>query len=112
MNSALSEASDTLTFRMGCIHSQSLVLSKREVDNKYEEIRHLDSGTYGRVYLAKDRRTSEEVAIKYISREDINKYVRAEVLNLSICRHPQVIAFKEVRHLPILISTEMAAFST
>ncbi len=83
---------------MGCIYSQDVpVLSEQQVNDKYEHIKHLDSGTYGRVYLAKDKRTSTQVAIKYISREDVNKYVRAEVLNLSICRHPQVIQFLEVR---------------
>ena len=88
---------------MGCSHSQDLTLSEREVNSKYEHIRHLDSGTYGRVYLAKDKRTCQEVAIKYISRKDINKYVRAEVINLSICRHPQVIEFREV-WLPFSLS--------
>ena len=89
---------------MGCASSQDYVLSEKQVDCKYEHIRHIDSGTYGRVILARNRRTSSEVAIKYIPREEINKYVRAEVLNLSMCRHPQIIQFREasfcVPHLP------------
>lgn len=74
-------------------------MTEAQVQLKYETKRHLDTGTYGTVFLARDRASAEDVAIKYISRKQINKYVEAEVLNFSICRHPQIIQFREVSSL-------------
>lgn len=64
---------------------------------KYRRVKDLNSGTYGRVQLAIDRTTNEQVAIKLIERgSNITKYVERELLNHSHLLHPHIVQFREV----------------
>eukprot|EP00798_Chlamydomonas_sp_ICE-L_P021897 gene21897-28937_t len=65
-------------------------------NQKYEKIRDLGSGSFGLVVQARNKITGADVAIKFIERGRVNKYVVAEVLNHRQLCHPRVIQFKEV----------------
>lgn len=66
-------------------------------DSSYEVLRNLNSGTFGFVVLAHDKRSKENVAIKFLERgEKITKYVEREILNHRVLNHPHIIKFKEV----------------
>lgn len=59
---------------------------------KYRRVRDINSGTYGRVQLAVDRTTNEQVAIKLMERGDkITKYVERELINHSHLLHPHIV---------------------
>ena len=71
----------------------------------FRSVRQLSSGSFGFVYLAAHRLTGEVVAIKFLERDRIGKYLLNEVLNhrqLSSRSshtgdphsHPHVIEFK------------------
>jgi len=75
---------------------------------RYETIQYLNSGTFGFVQLCKDKRTGEQVAIKFMQRGDrITKHVEREILNHRILNHPHIVKFKEVfltpQHLAIVM---------
>jgi serine/threonine-protein kinase SRK2 len=65
---------------------------------KYQYVSTLGKGAFGFVQLAKNTHieSQELVAIKFLRRTDVNKYVEAEIVNHSLLRHPHVIHFKEV----------------
>lgn len=54
------------------------------------------AGAFGQVYHCRDLRTGGDVAIKTILRGEqmLMKYVRFEVQNHIILRHPNVVDFK------------------
>lgn len=56
----------------------------------------LGQGTFGFVQLAENVEDGQSVAIKFIKRTSLNKYVENEILNHSRLRHPHVIQFREV----------------
>ena len=56
---------------------------------KYERVKQLGSGSFGFVLLAKNIKTGELVAIKFLQRSSIDRrYVERELLNHSILVHP------------------------
>jgi len=67
----------------------------QEVAGRYTKIQTLGKGSFGFVQLARNF-NQEMVAIKFLKRGDVNKYVEAEIVNHSLLRHPHVIQFKEV----------------
>jgi hypothetical protein len=75
----------------------------RNVHDAFEKLRQLGHGTYGEVYLARDRRTDEQVALKKIKLE-ANKEKRQgfpitalrEVRVLKNLSHRNVVQLKEV----------------
>ncbi|KAK4793211.1 hypothetical protein SAY86_023646 [Trapa natans] len=63
---------------------------------KYELLSELGKGSYGAVYKARDRRTSELVAIKVISLcegEEGYEEIRGEIEMLQQCNHPNVVRY-------------------
>lgn len=74
---------------------------------KYQKVKSLGKGSFGFVQLGKVIATGELVAIKFLKRGDVNKYVEAEIVNHSLLRHPHVIQFKEVFLLPDYICIAM-----
>lgn len=75
----------------------------RNVHEAFEKLRQLGQGTYGEVYLARDRSTDEQVALKKIKLE-ANKEKRQgfpitalrEMQVLNKLRHENVVTLKEV----------------
>lgn len=64
---------------------------------RYQKIRDINSGSYGRVQLAIDLITNEQVAIKLVERGcKITKYVERELINHSHLLHPHIVQFREV----------------
>lgn len=62
---------------------------------RYQFKKALNRGTFGFVNLYEHVQTGELVAIKFLERgEKVNKYVKDEILNHRILRHPHVIEFK------------------
>lgn len=68
-----------------------------ELDLKYRKIRDINAGSFGFVQEARNLRSGEHVAIKFIPRgRYINKYVAREIVNHSHLLHPHIVQFKEV----------------
>lgn len=63
---------------------------------RYRTLDMLGTGSFGFVQRARNVTTGQQVAIKFIKRSDVNKYVESEIMNHSLLRHPHVIQFKEV----------------
>ena len=57
---------------------------------------HACAGAFGQVYHCRDLRTGADVAVKLILRGEqmLIKYVRFEVQNHIVLRHPNVVDFK------------------
>ncbi|XP_039690494.1 serine/threonine-protein kinase SAPK3 [Medicago truncatula] len=77
-------------------------------EERYEILKDLGSGNFGVTRLAKDKKTGELVAIKYIERGyKIDENVPREIVNHRSLRHPNIIKFKEVfvtpTHLAIVL---------
>ncbi|KAK7309079.1 hypothetical protein RJT34_05533 [Clitoria ternatea] len=78
------------------------------MEERYEALKDLGSGNFGVARLAKDRKTGDLVAIKYIERgKKIDEKVQREIINHRSLRHPNIIRFKEVfltpTHLAIVL---------
>ncbi|XP_045810805.1 serine/threonine-protein kinase SAPK7-like [Trifolium pratense] len=78
------------------------------MEKRYEVMHVLGSGYYGVTKLAKNIKTREHVAIKYIERGNrIDKNVEREIINHRSLSHPHIIKFKEVfvtpTHLAIVL---------
>ena len=59
----------------------------------------LGQGAFGKVQLAVNIATGEQVAIKFVERgHGITKFVAREVMNHSKLLHPHIVQFKEVWH--------------
>ena len=50
------------------------------INCKYSEIRHIGGGSFGQVFLAKDKNTNSNVAIKYISFDGLDESERDKLL--------------------------------
>ncbi|XP_004511744.1 serine/threonine-protein kinase SAPK3-like [Cicer arietinum] len=77
-------------------------------EERYEILREIGSGNFGVARLAKDKKTGEQVAIKYIERgKKIDANVPREIVNHRSLKHPNIIRFKEVfltpTHLAIVL---------
>ncbi|XP_061358941.1 serine/threonine-protein kinase SAPK3-like isoform X1 [Gastrolobium bilobum] len=78
------------------------------MEERYEPLKDLGSGNFGVARLAKDKKTAELVAVKYIERgKKIDENVQREIINHRSLRHPNIIRFKEVfltpTHLAIVL---------
>ncbi|KRX57986.1 NUAK family SNF1-like kinase 1 [Trichinella sp. T9] len=77
-------------------------MSRRSsIRQRFEIVKKLGSGTYGKVSLAIDHRTSEQVAIKVIKKLSIENSqdllrIRREIQVMSMLKHPNIIEIKEV----------------
>ncbi|GAU29276.1 hypothetical protein TSUD_226470 [Trifolium subterraneum] len=68
-------------------------------EQRYEVMHELGSGNFAVTKLAKNIKTGELVAIKYIQRGDkIGKNVEREIINHRFLSHPHIINFKEARY--------------
>ncbi|KAI3455236.1 hypothetical protein Pfo_011899 [Paulownia fortunei] len=68
---------------------------------KYEMGRLLGKGTFAKVYYARNLKTSESVAIKVISKDQVKKeglmeQIKREISVMRLVRHPNVVEIKEV----------------
>ena len=81
---------------MGWISGQG---SNFDKSSFYHRKSFLDAGGSGDVYLEEDIRSKEMVAVKYIPRDRINRHVKREILNFTLCQHPKIISFREVKRL-------------
>ncbi|KAB2077600.1 hypothetical protein ES319_A06G110100v1 [Gossypium barbadense] len=68
---------------------------------KYERGRLLGKGTFAKVYHCKDLTTSESVAIKVVSKDQVKKQgmmeqIKREISVLRLVRHPNIVELKEV----------------
>lgn len=65
---------------------------------KFEKVQDLDKGSFGHVQLARDKRTGELVAIKFMKRGSkyITRHVEREIISHSLLKHPHVVELKEV----------------
>ncbi|KAL4855058.1 Serine/threonine-protein kinase SRK2A [Chlorella vulgaris] len=76
---------------------------------RYQQVGDLGGGAHGRVLLAHDNVTSQQVALKFVKRgpDHINKYVLREIVNQLKLRHPHIISLQEVflteRHLVLVM---------
>ncbi|KOM32517.1 hypothetical protein LR48_Vigan01g207300 [Vigna angularis] len=69
------------------------------MEERYESLKELGSGNFGVARLAKDKKTGELVAVKYIERgKKIDENVQREIINHRSLRHPNIIRFKEARY--------------
>jgi cyclin-dependent kinase 12/13 len=75
----------------------------RNVHEAFEKLRQLGHGTYGEVYLARDRYTQEQVALKKIKLEASKERRQGfpitalrEMRVLKQLNHPNVVQLKEV----------------
>lgn len=74
---------------------------KHNLRNRFELKKTLGEGTYGKVKLAVERSTGEQVAIKYIRKSkihdehDLNR-IRREIKIMSSLRHPHIVRVNEV----------------
>ena len=78
------------------------------MEERYEPLKELGSGNFGVARLAKNKKTGELVAVKYIERgKKIDEKVQREIINHRSLRHPNIIRFKEVlltpTHLAIVL---------
>ncbi|KAF8021387.1 hypothetical protein BT93_G1735 [Corymbia citriodora subsp. variegata] len=71
-------------------------ITREDPTTKYDVLSELGKGSYGAVYKARDRRTSELVAIKVISLcegEEGYEEIRGEIEMLQQCNHPNVVRY-------------------
>lgn len=82
---------------------------------KYVAEKEVGHGSFGTVWLARNTKTGERVAIKKMPRKSLVKgYARSEIINHSLLEHRHVIQFQEVFVSPnnIHIVMEFAAGGT
>lgn len=89
---------DCITRRESCpvIHSH-----RHNLKNRFELLKTLGQGTYGKVKLAVEKATGKQVAIKYIKKTKIQEdhdliRLRREIKIMSSLRHPHIVNINEV----------------
>ena len=78
---------------------QSVTNEKFTTINQYIMIRKLGSGSYGSVYLCKDKESSEEFAIKIIKRsklKNVNGFKAQEMAILKSLVHTNIVKLHEI----------------
>ena len=69
-------------------------LGNHQINEKYEFLKEIGKGSYGKVYLSKDRNTNEKVAIKILKKEKMSTKVlqmfRYEIDIMKNCNHKNV----------------------
>ena len=92
-----------------CCHAPALASKRNCLNARSIDSFHACAGAFGQVYHCRDRRTGADVAVKTILRGEqmLIKYVRFEVQNHIILRHPNVVDFK-VRSLALHAMHESA----
>ncbi|VDK46632.1 unnamed protein product [Anisakis simplex] len=83
------------------LNSPGIGAGKGDIKHRFEIIRKLGSGTYGKVSLAYDHKNDREVAVKLIKKSAIeNKQdlvrIRREIRIMSALKHPNIIQIFEV----------------
>lgn len=66
--------------------------------NDYKIIQQIDNGSYGVVYLVKNKETDEEFAAKVLKKvdsddEEVVQMLNKEIKILMLCQHPSVVGF-------------------
>ncbi|KAK3608352.1 hypothetical protein CHS0354_030809 [Potamilus streckersoni] len=74
---------------------------RHNLKNRFELVKTLGEGTYGKVKLAVDRTVGEEVAIKYIKKNKIQDEhdlgrIKREIKIMSSLSHPHIVNVREV----------------
>ncbi|KAH9494683.1 hypothetical protein Btru_020197 [Bulinus truncatus] len=84
------------------INGNKLVIhhQRQNLKNRFQLLKTLGEGTYGKVKLASDKTTSEQVAIKYIKKTKIQDEndlarIRREIHILSSLRHKHIVNIRE-----------------
>lgn len=77
------------------------IAHKHNLKHRFELIKTLGEGSYGKVKLAVEKTSREQVAIKYIKKGKINDdtdltRLRREIRILSSLRHPNIVNVREV----------------
>ena len=80
--------------------TRSAVLAKHDSRHRFEIMRKLGSGTYGKVSLAYDHKLNREVAVKLIKKSAIeNKQdlvrIKREIRIMSLLKHPHIVEIYE-----------------
>lgn len=75
--------------------------SRNIIFGKYEMGRLLGQGTFAKVYYGKNIVTSENVAIKVISKQEVKKAgmmeaIEREISVMRLVRHPNIVEIREV----------------
>ncbi|KAK9812520.1 hypothetical protein WJX73_005534 [Symbiochloris irregularis] len=77
-------------------------------NERYQKVADLAKGTFGLVVLALDRKTSRQVAIKFIERgQKVTKNVLREIINHKRLNHPHVVRLQEVFLTPYYLAIVM-----
>jgi hypothetical protein len=69
-------------------------------DSDFDNWKLVGEGGFGGVFSATLKQTGQIWAIKKIPREEIDRYVRGECINLAKCNHSQIITYKDVSSPP------------
>ncbi|KAI8544197.1 hypothetical protein RHMOL_Rhmol08G0277200 [Rhododendron molle] len=82
-------------------HKNAAAGPRNVLFGKYEMGRLLGQGTFAKVYHAKNLVTSESVAVKAISKDQVRKeglmdQIKREISVMRLVRHPNVVELKEV----------------
>jgi Ca2+-binding EF-hand superfamily protein len=71
-------------------------LNQRNIKDKYQFLSQIGSGTYGKVYLAKDIKTEERVAIKTFDKKDNKEElekIKLEIDIMKFCNHKNIVKY-------------------
>ena len=76
-----------------------MMIEDEYINSKYNQIKFLGEGGFGKVILAKDKNTNSKVAIKYIDFEEMNQDAIEKVIQeghlLFKIKHKNIIKFKD-----------------
>ncbi|KAK3103513.1 hypothetical protein FSP39_019786 [Pinctada imbricata] len=82
-------------------HVPPIPTYKRNLKSRFEILRTIGEGTYGKVKLAIEKDTGEHVAIKHIKKQKISRNtdlssIRREIQIMSTLKHPHIVNVREV----------------
>ncbi|XP_078437782.1 serine/threonine-protein kinase SAPK3-like [Wolffia australiana] len=78
------------------------------MEENYELLKELGSGSFGVARLVRHKKTNELLAVKYIERgKKIDEKVLREIINHRSLRHPNIIQFREVMLTPTHLAIVM-----